>query len=814
MIPAAMFTTVLALCLAPLRPAAPPPELAEVTKALDAAGSSYRIIGPESDTIAISIKPFQYRNLDGEALIRILVRIEHELDRPWVVAYAYNLFSLSNCEFPDAARRALMTGWTDQLSRPTYHYDDSDGTITAKAAIPIPTEGLDPVILNGLLTGMAEGIDRLDPVLRRAMATGAVDWPADVGGPMVPTDWLTVTAEDGTTTEVGWAAWPDRKAWASTLIAAGDLLKAFVGWNDEQRDAFGRILASEFRGRDGHRIFADWVRGSRCLKRHCPPVKVRIFAPPGTKVALAVRCPDLATAAASETCTVHGLGYVDASPVLAWNDVALRRLAAPTKVPFEITITSGNARTESTVTVLVHPIGSTELGLPAALPTAIYVNESHPWVRDFVAEAGRLRVAEQLGCTKDTDFASAVRQVYAVWRAFRARDLSYVSIHEADGGGSGTQAIREFHDCIRDQAANCADGAAAVASVLRAIGFDVHLIRFPGHVLVGVYVPVSAGGRNWIFLETTAFGTDAVAPGQRHFAEYADAIPERFRDAEWDCFQAACEQAEDQVDAARGEGDAAITCIDTLRRHGVRCIPTSRADVGAICPPPNPEPLAARRLQARTDAEAAHAKFVAWTRTLPNGEPVPYPDTGAIAHDVERVGLDSMAIGRLLRSVEGDGFTARSLRAIAVLRDAMAPMRSAAEDMFGGVGTGDGLILRLPAIGGRAEFEPIADGRLMMTVRDVGGNESIKMPIRTSDGRCFIDGEAIDRLHEGVSDDARNSVLALHDDAFHDAEGFRKIGKDLAARIRAGEITDRDAMYAEMDRLLRERFGRDRATAE
>jgi hypothetical protein len=57
-------------------------------------------------------------------------------------------------------------------------------------------------------------------------------------------------------------------------------------------------------------------------------------------------------------------------------------------------------------------------------------------------------------------------------------------------------------------------------------------------------------------------------------------------------------------------------------------------------------------------------------------------------------------------------------------------------------------------------------------------------------------------------------VLALHDDAFHDAEGFRKIGKDLAARIRAGEITDRDAMYAEMDRLLRERFGRDRATAE
>jgi hypothetical protein len=32
MIPAAMFTTVLALCLAPLRPAAPPPELAEVIK--------------------------------------------------------------------------------------------------------------------------------------------------------------------------------------------------------------------------------------------------------------------------------------------------------------------------------------------------------------------------------------------------------------------------------------------------------------------------------------------------------------------------------------------------------------------------------------------------------------------------------------------------------------------------------------------------------------------------------------------------------------------------------------------------------------
>ncbi len=799
---------------APLRIAsAPPPEFANVVKALDAAGLKYAIVGDEADTVLLDFETDRYRDLDGDASVRIMLEVFGTKGRPWVVARAFNLYSLFDCRHPDAARRVLMGANEKMGIWPSFDYDESDGTVTGRMGMPIPSDGMDAKLLEGMLLQIVGGADEIDPVLRRAMESGMVDWPEDDLGPERPMGWLETTDGEGNTTKVGWAVWAEKTAWASTLLSADEFLREFSSWNDEQRDSFGRLLASEFGGSIARSVFADWLRGAKYMEQHYPPVAVRFFAPEGTEVSVTVRCPGLALAAASSTRTVDAMGHIDVDPLLNWNDDALRAIERPTKVTFQLELACGDARTTTEAVVEVQPVGSTELGLPATIPVAMYVNEAHPWVRDVVAEAGRLRIADSLGATEQTDYASALRQVYAVWRALRARDLKYVSIHDAEARPDGSQAIREFHQSIRDEGANCADGTAAVASVLRAIGFDVHLFSLPGHVLLGVYLENSGCDRDWIFLETTALGEDAASPSQDYLDEFEKEVPDRFRGAEWNCFEAACESAFDQVTAAQRSGDLLVASIATLRQHGLRSIPVSKGDVGAIIPPPDQSAMEARRKQAQREVDDRHARMVAWLDALPNRDPVAYDDPEAVARDIERVGTDPDAMGRLLRSVDGDGAAQRCLRALAVLRDGIGPMNEAALAAFGGPSPTAGALLGLPASGARVELIPSDEQRTKIRVLDSDGNMVLFLLLRTEGDDHFIEGKFIEYAHEKLGTDALDIAFALKDDALHDAEGFRRIGRELAERVRRGEFKDRDAMLDELQRQVMGRFGRNSSAA-
>lgn len=98
----------------------------------------------------------------------------------------------------------------------------------------------------------------------------------------------------------------------------------------------------------------------------------------------------------------------------------------------------------------------------------------------------------------------------------------------------------------------------------------------------------------------------------------------------------------------------------------------------AGAPPPDQDALAARRAEARRARELHEAAVRAWGESLPNADPVPYRSIDELSRDVERVGSDPTAIGRLLRSVDGDALEPRCLRALASLCDALVPMAEAA----------------------------------------------------------------------------------------------------------------------------------------
>lgn len=790
-----------------------PPEFREVVKALEAAGLSYAVVGPEEDVAILEFSTSRHRDIEGEPKVTVLVGVFPFGNSTWLVARAFNLFSLFDCKHPDAARRVLMGANEKMQIWASFDYNESNGTVTGRVGMPILGERLDPAAIKQLLTQIPEGLDRLDPVLRRAMESGMVDWPEDDLGPDEPTGWLDATDAEGRPVRVGWAVWAERTAWASTLIAADALLRDFSAWDDEQRDSFGRILASEFGDSMARSVFADWLRGAQYIEQHYPPVAVRFFAPEGTEVTVTARCPEFAFGAATDTRTVDAMRHIDAEPMLKWDDRALRGIDVPTAATFRLELSCGGARATTDATIELQPVGSTELGLPATIPIAVYVNESHPWVRDIVAEAGKLRVAESLGCTDDTDYASAVKQIHAVWRALRARDLKYVSVHAADAGAEGSQAIREFHQSIRDEGANCADGTAAIASVLRALGFDVHLIEVPGHVLVGVYLKNPGTGRPWIFLETTALGDDAALPGQDYLDLIEETLPQRYLDGDWNCFEAACSAGEDRVSEAQREDNLMVASLATLREHGLRCIPVSRGEIGGIPAPPDQAALAARRAAAQEAVNAEHRWAIAWLESLPNAEPVPYAEPEALASDIERLGMDPFAMGRLLRCIDGDGAAPRCLRAMAAMRDAMVPVTEAAAAAFGGPSPNAGALLGLQASGCRVVLEPAQAFRTKVRVLDGDGDTAILLMMRSEADAHFIDGRFLELAHGSLCASAVAMAHALTGDALHDADGLRQIATAIADRVRAGKFKDHGEVLDEMQRLVLERFGSDRDPA-
>jgi len=594
-------------------------------------------------------------------------------------------------------------------------------------------------LIKSLLNQMVNAVVDVNPVLLRAMNSGMVDWRSKDKGPKEPTGEFELKDADGkpTVDEAGkpvmvkWAPWVEQSAYSSTLVAAGDFMEEFSQWNDEQREMAGQRLVSDFGGSYQRAAFKDWLEGADYIEQHYPPVAFRFWAPPGTKVAASLSCPAVTRGTVRDERTVDEMGFIDVEPMPKWNIEVLEKWEQAKDVVFNFTIEVGPTKIPGTTQLRMEPIGVAELGLPAGLQIAAYVNENHPWVKSIISEARGLRIADSLGFDQNDTMASTVRQVYAVWHAFRNRDLSYVSIAEADGGAGG-QVVRFFHESIEENGANCADGSAAFASVLMALGFDVHLCFVPGHVFIGVPVASSA---EWLFIETTMLGDDAPDPDSRQFDEYEKKIPAAAMGAEWDSFERSCEMGHSKI----AYSDSMIVSINKLRGLGLKPISIAKSAIGKIPSVPALGPVIKRRSQAQMDEAFQTSQNLTKIAALPGQEIQPYLSVTALIADIEKGSADLAAMIRLLRSIDGYGVVPRCLRSWSVFWEQLAPIdaeiRLAFPDSSGALSE----VLYIPPVGAKVDNIPQDGDKHLLRVNDQDGNQQMSFLVQPVHGGYAID---------------------------------------------------------------------------
>ena len=274
---------------------------------------------------------------------------------------------------------------------------------------------------------------------------------------------------------------------------------------------------------------------------------------------------------------IDEMGYVDLEIQSKWDVITLAKLDVPATATVEYAVVCGSAKATSSQKIEIQPLSIAELGLPAGLPVAIYVDELHPWVKDIVREAKQLGIATALGATTD-DFKQSLPQIFAVWKALRNRGLEYVGM-TSDAAKAHSQHIRQIHESLSDEGANCADGSVLLASVLISLGFDVILFVSPNHVFIGVNFSSKDSSKDWLILETTSLGD--VENGNLYLKDYKNLIPPQYQDEDWDNFSLACDMGADKTEPER----YTTVSLVNLRRLGLKALPVDSAK--SMCPARN-----------------------------------------------------------------------------------------------------------------------------------------------------------------------------------------------------------------------------------
>jgi FKBP-type peptidyl-prolyl cis-trans isomerase len=651
--------------------------LRPVERALESLQVDYRI-RTEPLAIQLLLTTRRYTGPDGTGVtVYIQTFTLGQSSSNWFQITAFDIYSLRNCEFPDAARRVLLEAPQKTSTDVQFSYDPDSGTVIARMAVPPIDGGISSQLLREYLGLLVRAIDEIDPVLRRAMDTGLIDWPQYDEGPREPMAILRAADAEGRPLEVGWATWFQDEIFASTLISSDPIWRQFTRLNDEGRERMGRGLASEFTEPATNRaIYEIWMKGSSYVEQHYPPLSIRFFGPPGTKVSATVEVPGFAPAI-TDSIVIDEMGFREVDLLPDWNMDALLALEAPKQVQIDYSVACGDAVQKGTANLVIQPTSEFELGLELVC-IAQAVNEDHPWVRGIISEARNTGIVDTLGASSDIGYNDGVRQIYAVWRAFRDRGLSYVNITSNAGQRkNASQTVRLFHDALQEESANCADGSAAIASVLRKLGFDVHLMYPPGHVLLAVYFERS-DGPHWLFLETTVMGdVDPMPEGTSAASNAAELIPESRRGEDWSNFIQACERGLDQA-----RFNPPLISIERLRDQGLRPIPALKGRIGPIPAPMPSAALEAQREARREVSRREREKFEKLISWIPSVAPVPYGSIADARSDAESIETDPSALPRLMAAVEGDSLAARAVRALALIEHRAASVSQAAVDRF------------------------------------------------------------------------------------------------------------------------------------
>jgi hypothetical protein len=138
---------------------------------------------------------------------------------------------------------------------------------------------------------------------------------------------------------------------------------------------------------------------------------------------------------------------------------------------------------------------------------AAYVNEDHPWIDQLLHEALNTKTIGSFSGYQANQ-AGVLKQVFAIWDVFQRRGFHYSSIAVTPTTGAQvtvrSQTVRFLDQVVKNSQANCVDGAAVFASVLRKINIDPFLVFTPGHCFLGFYLDKEH--KQVDYLETTLMG--------------------------------------------------------------------------------------------------------------------------------------------------------------------------------------------------------------------------------------------------------------------------------------------------------------------
>jgi formylglycine-generating enzyme required for sulfatase activity len=722
--------------------------LRPVAEALDFLKLKYEVSdGGKWIRVVYSIRA--YKNLYGDNSLSINISASNVGGKPWIRFWCWSLYSLVGCDYPQTARR-VWAGAGEKLKNTVaqFTYDESDGTFAMSVAIPEPSDHLAPDLLENVIYSLINPLEELHPVMRRAMRDGMVDWPSDDEGPTEPTETLECLNDENEKIEIRWAPWIETDLFSSTIVSAGEIVEKFSGMNDVGRENYGQDLAEGFDGAGARMIFQDWVKGAQYLEMHYPTISIRAWGPPGTKVSASARVNGFAEGISQDASVIDEMGHVDLEIQPKWDVITLAKLEVPVTATVEYTVACGSATAQGSKTITIQPIGIAELGLPSGIPLAIYVDELHPWLSDIVREAKNLGIANSFGGNTG-DYTKSVPEIFAIWKALRNRGLEYVGM-TADTAKAHAQHIRQIHESLSDEGANCADGSVLLASLLMSLGFDVEFFTSPTHVFVRVYFASKESKAISLLIETTTMGD--VEIGNQFLNDCKNLIPPKYQDEDWDNFSLACENGFKKVN----EHDWTVVSLANLRKLGLKALPVDKKTIGKIPNPPFAAKLKEIREGKRVAIAAQYEHDWGWIKQLPAVVPVGYDDIAGIVKDLELAPKDEAAHVRLLQAIDSDNPFAICTRSIPSIKPLFKELNDAMIEKFkdDSFEVGTGLVF---AVNQTGKSEDRGEGFTLITIHNPATDQDDligNIPVHIVNGKFFIDGTAIDQstfpINEGI----------------------------------------------------------------
>jgi hypothetical protein len=154
---------------------------------------------------------------------------------------------------------------------------------------------------------------------------------------------------------------------------------------------------------------------------------------------------------------------------------------------------------------------------------AAYVNENHPEIDGILKEALDSGLIDSFTGYQSGNPDEVVAQVFAIWNVLQRRGIKYSDVSTTTPSKFVvSQTVRFVEDTIHATQANCVDGSVLMASVLRKIGIDSHLVMVPGHCFLAFrltneeveFEDMFAEDSDLLGLETTMLGQDKLKPTQ------------------------------------------------------------------------------------------------------------------------------------------------------------------------------------------------------------------------------------------------------------------------------------------------------------